>query len=159
MSNNNITCVYFVDRTVKLQPRCRIFSYGVTLLELMTGRRPMDTTHTFMDDSLVDWARPLLSRALEDGNFDALVDPRLQNGYDPNEMGCMATCVRHSAWRRPASTWSISSPFTAEYVIIGNVLSTAGSRPSLGVRRNYYYFFGKARRNFDGQFVLLQPLM
>jgi hypothetical protein len=25
------------------------------LLELITGRRPVDTTQTYMDDSLVDW--------------------------------------------------------------------------------------------------------
>jgi len=47
----------------------------------------------------------LLTRALEDRNFDALVDAKLQNDYEPNEMACMvacaAACVRHSARRRP----------------------------------------------------------
>lgn len=50
-------------------------------------------------------ARPVLTRALEERNFDGLVDPKLQNGYDPNEMArmvaCAAACVRHSARRRP----------------------------------------------------------
>lgn len=50
-------------------------------------------------------ARPLLNRALEDGTFDGLVDPRLQNNYNHNEMAhmvaCAAACVRHSARRRP----------------------------------------------------------
>lgn len=50
-------------------------------------------------------ARPLLTRALEDGNFDTLVDQRLQNDYNNNEMAhmvaCAAACVRHSARRRP----------------------------------------------------------
>lgn len=50
-------------------------------------------------------ARPLMNRALEDGNFDALVDPRMQNNYNHNEMArmvaCAAACVRHSARRRP----------------------------------------------------------
>ncbi|KAH7511919.1 hypothetical protein FEM48_Zijuj12G0034300 [Ziziphus jujuba var. spinosa] len=53
-------------------------------------------------------ARPLLNRALEDRNFDALVDPKLQNNYDPNEMArmvaCAAACVRHSARRRPRTS-------------------------------------------------------
>jgi hypothetical protein len=50
-------------------------------------------------------ARPLLMRALEDGEFDSLVDPRLGKDFNPNEMArmiaCAAACVRHSARRRP----------------------------------------------------------
>ncbi|WCJ42475.1 Protein kinase superfamily protein [Euphorbia peplus] len=89
----------------KLTDKSDVFSFGVMLLELISGHRPVDASQTFMEDSLVDWARPLLARALEDGNFDALVDQRLQNAYDHNEMtrmvSCAAACVRHSARRRP----------------------------------------------------------
>ena len=50
-------------------------------------------------------ARTLLNRALEDRNFDSLVDAKLQNNYDNSEMArmvaCAAACVRHSARRRP----------------------------------------------------------
>ncbi|KAL8206195.1 hypothetical protein R6Q57_009746 [Mikania cordata] len=89
----------------KLTEKSDVFSYGVMLLELITGRRPVDSSNTFMDDSLVDWARPLLTRALEEGNFDSIVDSRLQRDYNHNEMArmvsCAAVCVRHSARRRP----------------------------------------------------------
>lgn len=44
-------------------------------------------------------------QALNDGNFDGLVDPRLENDFDINEMtrmvACAAASVRHSAKRRP----------------------------------------------------------
>jgi hypothetical protein len=44
-------------------------------------------------------------RALEDGEYDDLVDPRLGKDFNPTEVArmiaCAAACVRHSARRRP----------------------------------------------------------
>ena len=39
----------------KLSEKSDVFSYGVMLLELITGRRPVDSANNFMDDSLVYW--------------------------------------------------------------------------------------------------------
>lgn len=88
----------------KLTEKSDVFSYGVMLLELITGRRPVDLTGE-MEDSLVDWARPIMTKAIGDGNYDELIDPRLEDNYDPNEMARMVACasasVRHSGKRRP----------------------------------------------------------
>lgn len=50
-------------------------------------------------------ARPLLARALEDGNHDELADPRLELNYNHHEMqrmvACAAASIRHSAKKRP----------------------------------------------------------
>ncbi|PIN19251.1 Serine/threonine protein kinase [Handroanthus impetiginosus] len=50
-------------------------------------------------------ARPLPTQALEDGNFDNIVNQRIKNDHNQNEMArmvaCAAACVRHSAKRRP----------------------------------------------------------
>ncbi len=47
----------------------------------------------------------MLSQALDDGNFDALVDPRLLSNFNTSEMttmvACAANCVRHSESLRP----------------------------------------------------------
>ncbi|KAJ6427394.1 hypothetical protein OIU84_022899 [Salix udensis] len=88
----------------KLTEKSDVYSFGVVLLELITGRRPVDRTQSCTDDSIVDWARPLLKQALEDGNLDAVVDPKLQD-YDFNEMTqmirCAAACVCSSGRFRP----------------------------------------------------------
>ncbi|KAH0909236.1 hypothetical protein HID58_032557 [Brassica napus] len=88
----------------KLTEKSDVFSYGVMLLELITGKRPVDSSST-MDDTLVDWARPIMVRALEDGNFNELADVRLEGNYNPQEMARMVTCaaasIRHSGRKRP----------------------------------------------------------
>jgi len=42
---------------------------------------------------------------LETGNYDELVDPRLEGNYNPQEMqrmvACAAASIRHSAKKRP----------------------------------------------------------
>ncbi|OIV94514.1 hypothetical protein TanjilG_25576 [Lupinus angustifolius] len=89
----------------KLTDRSDVFSFGVVLLELITGRKPVDATQPVGEESLVEWARPLLLRAIETGDFSELVDPRLEGQYVDGEMFRMieaaVACVRHSAPKRP----------------------------------------------------------
>eukprot|EP00258_Populus_trichocarpa_P045194 XP_024461213.1 proline-rich receptor-like protein kinase PERK4 isoform X3 [Populus trichocarpa] len=88
----------------KLTEKSDVFSYGVMLLELITGKKPVDPSSA-MEDSLVDWARPLTISALETGNFIELVDPMLESKYNHQEMqrmiACAAASIRHSARKRP----------------------------------------------------------
>lgn len=89
----------------KLTEKSDVFSFGVVLLELITGRKPVDTSQPLGDESLVEWARPLLSHALETEEFEGLIDPRLEKNYVDSEafrlIEVAAACVRHSSAKRP----------------------------------------------------------
>lgn len=58
-----------------------------------------------IDTCLAQQAKPVLSNAVETGDLEALVDPRLDGAYNRGEMMVMveaaAACVRHSAPKRP----------------------------------------------------------
>ncbi|KAG7598284.1 Protein kinase domain [Arabidopsis suecica] len=89
----------------KLTEKSDVFSFGVVLLELITGRKPVDTSQPLGDESLVEWARPLLSHAIETEEFTTLADPKLGRNYVGVEIFRMieasAACIRHSAAKRP----------------------------------------------------------
>lgn len=74
-----------------------VFSFGVLLLELITGRRAVDSCR----QSLVIWAKPLL----EQSNIKELVDPRLEDDYEMIElkraMSAASACIHHLPNMRP----------------------------------------------------------
>ncbi|KAI4379176.1 hypothetical protein MLD38_005506 [Melastoma candidum] len=92
--------------TGKLTEKSDVFSFGVVLLELITGRKPVDQSQPLGDESLVEWARPLLNHALEKGAFEGLLDPRLEGNFVKDELlrliEAAAACIRHSAAKRPS---------------------------------------------------------
>ncbi|XP_031287637.1 receptor-like cytosolic serine/threonine-protein kinase RBK1 isoform X2 [Pistacia vera] len=86
---------YFMHGVV--DEKTDVFAFGVLLLELITGRRAVDSCR----QSLVIWAKPLL----DTNNVKELVDPRLREEYDPTEMKramlAASMCIHHMSINRP----------------------------------------------------------
>ncbi|AES92390.2 receptor-like kinase [Medicago truncatula] len=77
-----------------------IFAFGVLLLEIVTGRRPVDSSK----QNILLWAKPLM----ESGNIAELADPRMEGRYDVEQLYRVVLtasyCVRQTAIWRPAMT-------------------------------------------------------
>nr|CAD1844706.1 unnamed protein product [Ananas comosus var. bracteatus] len=64
----------------KLTLKSDIYSFGVLLLELITGRRIYDASKVGAEQNLLTWSRPFLN---DRRRFSQLADPTLQGRYPP----------------------------------------------------------------------------
>lgn len=79
-----------------------VYSYGVVLLELLTGRKPVDMVRPPGQENLVTWARPLLTS--KEG-LEAIVDPSLGTSFPFDSLAKVAAiasmCVHPEVSQRP----------------------------------------------------------
>ncbi|THU67360.1 hypothetical protein C4D60_Mb05t23840 [Musa balbisiana] len=79
-----------------------VFAFGVFLLEIVTGRKPVDGCHR----NLLCWINA--RSYLNDGIIDKLVDPRLGEEYDMGQLKRLtfaaSLCTRPTATLRPSMT-------------------------------------------------------
>ncbi|CAN1222876.1 Probable receptor-like serine/threonine-protein kinase At5g57670 [Linum grandiflorum] len=77
-----------------------VFAFGVLLLEIISGRRPVDSSM----QNLLLWAKPLM----ESGNVAELADSKLEGRFEEYQMHRVVLtasyCVRQSAAWRPSMT-------------------------------------------------------
>ncbi|KAE8680209.1 Serine/threonine-protein kinase PBS1 [Hibiscus syriacus] len=88
--------------TGQLTTKSDVYSFGVVFLELITGRRVIDTSRPTEEQNLVNWATPLFK---DKKNFQQMVDPLLKGNY-PNKglnqaLAVAAMCLPDDAAARP----------------------------------------------------------
>lgn len=85
----------------KVNDKIDVYAFGVVLLELISGRKPISSTCEKGQESLVIWAKPILTS----GKYAQLLDPQLSSDYDCELIERMvlaaALCIRRAPRARP----------------------------------------------------------
>ncbi|PSS32750.1 Receptor-like protein kinase [Actinidia chinensis var. chinensis] len=93
-----------------LTPKSNVWCFGIVLLELLTGKKNLDSRHRKEEKNLVKWSRPFLA---DDCRLSLIMDPQLKGRFalkaartvadiaqrclqtDPSERPTMRTVVEH----------------------------------------------------------------
>ena len=70
----------FACRTVKVTEKCDVYGFGVLVLEVVTGKRPVE----YMDDDVIMLCDTVRG-ALEDGRVVECVDQKMEGGFSVEE--------------------------------------------------------------------------
>ncbi|KAK1321036.1 putative receptor-like protein kinase [Acorus calamus] len=85
-----------------LTPKSNVYSFGVVLLELLTGRRNLDSRHSKEERNLVKWSRPYLA---DDCRLSLIMDPRLKGRFPSKAARAIADmalkCLQKDPSERP----------------------------------------------------------
>ncbi|MED6143890.1 putative serine/threonine-protein kinase pbl23 [Stylosanthes scabra] len=86
----------------QLTTKSDVYSFGVVFLEIITGRRVIDTTRDVEEQNLIEWAQPLLKDRKQ---FSQIADPLL-NGEFParglfQALAVAAMCLQEEPEKRP----------------------------------------------------------
>lgn len=109
-----------------------VFSFGVVLLELISGRRPIDMSLPQGQQSLVIWASPFLQD--EKKVLNEIVDPALKNGFPIEDMLKMAQLARACLQMDPESRPVMTAVVQVLAMLIPNNARKSASLPTYGVQ-------------------------
>ncbi|XP_042516191.1 probable serine/threonine-protein kinase PBL16 [Macadamia integrifolia] len=84
--------------TGHLTPRSDVYSFGIVLLELLTGRKSLEKFRPAREQNLAEWALPILSKKKKVLN---IVDPRLEGDYPDKGVHKAAMLAYHCLNRNP----------------------------------------------------------
>ncbi|KAJ7300051.1 hypothetical protein O6H91_05G084000 [Diphasiastrum complanatum] len=85
----------------KVSESCDVYSFGILLLELISGKKPIEKHGQATKRTIVEWAAPLVFQ----GKFNELVDPKLKGNFDGSELRkivqAATLCAQNAPENRP----------------------------------------------------------
>uniref|UniRef100_A0A1D1XSR4 Receptor-like cytosolic serine/threonine-protein kinase RBK2 n=1 Tax=Anthurium amnicola TaxID=1678845 RepID=A0A1D1XSR4_9ARAE len=115
----------------KVNEKIDVFAFGVVLLELLTGRKPINTVCPKGQESLVIWAKPIL----QNGKVKQLLDPSLGDEFDADQVERMiiaaSLCIRREPRLRPRMALVLQLLHGDEDIVKWAKLQISGSEDGL----------------------------
>ncbi|CAH1454595.1 unnamed protein product [Lactuca virosa] len=116
-------CAPEYQKTGRLTVKSDIYSYGVVLLELITGRRAVDLTRDTEELHLVQWVEPKIR---DPHKYAQVVDPMLQGKYPQSDLSQVlaiaAMCLGVNAPLRP--------PMSDVVAVLDSLVQDAHNNPT-----------------------------
>nr|XP_043615999.1 probable serine/threonine-protein kinase PBL26 [Erigeron canadensis] len=99
---STVGCAPEYEQNGELTPKSDVYSFGIVLLELIAGRKALDTSLPEDEQNLVKWAQPYFR---DPKRFPEMADPQLKGAFPDKSLnqavGVAAMCVQDDPSVRP----------------------------------------------------------